>query len=58
MYAAKKPVKNQDLWQALDEEAARHEIRWVWVKGHSGHDGNEYADELANRAIDEMLAGG
>ena len=53
--AAKKPVKNQDLWQALDEEAARHEIRWVWVKGHSGHDGNEEADRLANLGIDEML---
>lgn len=53
--AAKKPVKNQDLWQALDAEVARHNIRWVWVKGHSGHDGNEEADRLANLGIDEML---
>ena len=53
--AAKKPVKNQDLWQALDAETARHEIRWVWVKGHSGHDGNEEADRLANLGIDEMI---
>ena len=53
--AAKKPVKNQDLWQALDAEVSRHNIRWVWVKGHSGHDGNEEADRLANLGIDEML---
>ncbi len=53
--AAKKPVKNQDLWQALDAETARHSIRWVWVKGHSGHDGNEEADRLANLGIDELL---
>ena len=53
--AAKKPVKNQDLWQALDAETERHEIRWVWVKGHSGDDGNEEADRLANLGIDEML---
>ena len=52
--AAKKPVKNQDLWQALDAETARHNIRWVWVKGHSGHDGNEEADRLANVGIDEL----
>ena len=54
--AAKKPVKNQDLWQALDEAAARHDVRWHWVKGHSGHPENERADALANEAIDEMLA--
>jgi len=54
--AAKKPVKNQDLWQALDAQAARHTIRWVWVKGHSGDPGNEKADELANRGIDELDA--
>ena len=54
--AAKKPVKNQDLWQALDAETGRHDIRWVWVKGHSGHDGNEEADRLANLGIDELLA--
>lgn len=52
--ASKKPVKNQDLWRALDEETARHEIRWHWVKGHSGHPENERADELANRGIDEL----
>ena len=55
--AAKKPVKNQDLWQALDAQAARHTIRWVWVKGHAGDPGNEKADELANRGIDELKAG-
>jgi ribonuclease HI len=53
--AAKKPVKNQDLWQALDEVASRHDVTWKWVRGHSGHPGNEAADALANRAIDEML---
>lgn len=52
--AARKPVKNQDLWRALDEETGRHEIRWHWVKGHSGHPENERADELANRGIDDM----
>ena len=50
--AAKKAVKNIDLWQQLDEEVARHEIDWNWVKGHSGVEGNELADELANEAID------
>lgn len=54
--AARKPVKNQDLWQALDAAAARHDVTWKWVKGHSGHAGNEEADALANRGIDEMLA--
>ena len=48
--AAKKPVKNQDLWQALDHESARHAIDWCWVKGHSGHPENERADRLANLA--------
>ena len=51
--AAKKPVKNVDLWQQLDHQAQRHEITWQWVKGHSGVDGNELADRLANQAIDE-----
>lgn len=55
--AAKKPVKNQDLWQALDSAMLRHDINWHWVKGHAGVPGNERADELANLAIDEMLAG-
>ncbi len=49
--AAKKPVKNVDLWQELDEEIARHTITWEWVKGHSGHPENERADELARNAI-------
>jgi len=52
--AGRKPVKNQDLWQALDKAVARHEIRWKWVKGHAGIPGNEEADELANRGIDEL----
>jgi ribonuclease HI len=52
--AAKKPVKNQDLWQALDREAARHEVDWRWVKGHSGHPENERADRLANLGMDEV----
>ena len=50
--AAKKPVKNVDLWQQLDEQSAQHEINWHWVKGHSGNPGNEMADQLANDAID------
>jgi len=52
--AAKKPVKNKDLWQALDEATDRHDIDWRWVKGHDGNPGNEMADELANRGIDEL----
>jgi len=52
--AAKKPVKNQDLWQRLDDACQPHEIEWQWVKGHSGHDENERVDQLANKAIDEM----
>ena len=55
--ANKKPVKNIDLWQRLDEVSSKHDINWQWVKGHSGHVENERADELANRAIDEMLSG-
>lgn len=54
---AKKPVKNIDLWQQLDDEVTRHEIDWNWVKGHSGVEDNEFADQLANAAIDaETLA--
>jgi len=53
--AAKKPVKNVDLWQRLDTATQKHNIKWEWVKGHTGHPGNERADELANEAIDEML---
>ena len=52
--AARKPVKNRDLWQLLDEAITRHDIEWKWVKGHSGNDGNEAADALANRGIDEL----
>ena len=52
--AAKKPVKNADLWQQLDTARERHQIEWIWVKGHAGHEGNERADELANRGIDEL----
>jgi len=51
--SAKKPVKNKDLWQRLDEAVKQHDIEWRWVKGHSGHEGNERADDLANRAMDE-----
>ena len=54
--AAKKPVKNVDLWKQLDQEVQRHSIKWVWVKGHAGNEGNETADQLANRGIDELLA--
>ena len=46
--ADKKPVKNAELWRELDELAAKHQIEWLWVKGHAGHDGNERADALAN----------
>lgn len=52
--AAKKPVKNKDLWQALDRAAGRHDIDWRWVKGHDGNPGNEEADRLANLGIDEL----
>lgn len=52
--AAKKPVKNADLWKLLDTEVARHTINWVWVKGHAGNAGNELADELANRGVDSL----
>ncbi|MEW8029724.1 MAG: ribonuclease HI [Candidatus Thiodiazotropha sp.] len=52
--AAKKPVKNADLWQMLDAEVNSHQVEWAWVKGHSGHAENELADELANRGIEEL----
>lgn len=52
--AAKKPVKNQDLWQRLDEALSDHEIEWHWIKGHSGHPENERCDELARLAIQQM----
>ena len=53
--AAKKPVKNVDLWQELDSEAQRHSVEWHWVKGHSGHAGNERADELARQGMAPYL---
>lgn len=52
--ADRKPVKNVDLWQALEREIERHQIEWHWVKGHAGNPGNERADRLANEAIDRM----
>ena len=55
--AAKKPVKNIDLWQSLDAECARHQVDWQWVKGHAGHAGNERADELARMGMAPYLLG-
>jgi ribonuclease HI len=55
--ADKKPVKNQDLWEQLDALAAQHDVEWHWVRGHSGVEGNERVDRLANEAIDAMLSG-
>lgn len=52
--ANKKPVKNEDLWRRLEEAGRSHEIKWRWVRGHSGHRENELADALANQAIDEL----
>ena len=52
--AAKKPVLNVDLWQRLDKTLESRDIQWKWVKGHSGHPGNERADALANLGIDEL----
>lgn len=52
--ASKKPVLNVDLWQELDLLVAQHKINWHWVKGHSGHPGNEMADAMANKGIDEL----
>ncbi len=54
--AARKPVKNDDLWKALDEEVGRHTVTWHWVKGHAGVPDNELADELANRGVDELAS--
>lgn len=53
--AAGKAVRNQDLWKALDELAGRHRVEWHWTKGHSGHEGNDIADKLANQGIDDMV---
>ena len=56
--ADKKPVKNDDLWRQLDEAAQKHDIEWLWVKGHAGHNGNERADELANRGVESIARKG
>lgn len=53
--ANRKPVKNVELWKLLDNAIQSHQVDWIWVKGHSGHPENEIADQLANRAIDELL---
>ena len=53
--ANKKSVKNQDLWEQLDELSSKHHVEWKWVKGHSGHSGNELADQLANEAIEQNV---
>lgn len=52
--SAKKPVKNSDLWLRLDQLVATHDVRWSWVKGHSGHPENELADLLANKGVEEL----
>ncbi|MDQ7015905.1 MAG: ribonuclease HI [Gammaproteobacteria bacterium] len=54
MTAARKPVKNADLWQRLEKAAAPHRVEWKWVKGHSGHIENERVDQLANEGLDEL----
>jgi ribonuclease HI len=54
--AARKPVKNKDLWQALEAACARHDITWKWVKGHAGDPGNERADELARLGVEQVRA--
>ena len=55
-HRSQKPVKNQDLWERLDAAVQEHDIQWQWVKGHSGNAGNERVDQLANEAIDALLA--
>ena len=52
--ASRQPVKNKDLWQALDAACERHQVEWHWVKGHAGHDGNERADQLANQGVESV----
>ena len=54
--AARQPVKNADLWQLLHEQVQRHQVQWQWVRGHTGHPGNERADQLANRGVEEARA--
>lgn len=55
--ADKQPVKNVDLWQALDEETSKHELEWLWVRGHNGHPENERADALARRGVEQVRGG-
>ncbi|NLD13586.1 MAG: ribonuclease HI [Gammaproteobacteria bacterium] len=52
--AGNQPVKNQDLWQRLDELVQQHDVKWQWVAGHTGHPGNERADQLANQGVEEV----
>ena len=56
--SAKKPVLNQDLWEALDEQVARHQVHWTWTKGHANHEDNNRCDELATRAAREQSCSG
>ncbi|NMG42816.1 ribonuclease HI [Aromatoleum toluvorans] len=56
--ASREPVKNEDLWRALDEAASRHKVAWIWVRGHAGHAENERADELARRGVAAVRAQG
>jgi ribonuclease HI len=53
--AGRKPVKNRDLWQELDHQTTRHQVHWIWVKGHSGDAGNERADALANLGVESIF---
>ncbi len=53
--SSREPVKNVDLWQRLDAARYRHQVEWLWVKGHSGHNENERADRLANKGVDQVL---
>ncbi|KAG0922179.1 hypothetical protein G6F35_019190 [Rhizopus arrhizus] len=57
MTADKKPVKNVELWQALDEQVQRHQVSWRWVRGHAGDPGNERADQLANMGVEAAKRG-
>ena len=52
--ASRQPVKNVDLWQQLDQQLAGHQVSWEWVRGHTGHPGNERADALANQGVDQV----
>ncbi len=52
--SSKKDVKNKDLWLSLEKHVSKHEVKWFWVKGHSGHEENEIADTLANKGIDQL----